>query len=243
MWLYLSILLLTLAAPAGADTIDVAVASNFAAPAAELAQRFENATGHGVRLSTASTGVLFAQVMHGAPFSVLLAADAERPRRLEEAGAGSGRFTYAIGRLVLWSADPALADTNCRDQLDNLESMRLAIANPLTAPYGVAARQFLMRIDAWDAAADNLVYGENVAQAFQFTATRNASLGLVAASQAQSRSAPAAACEWPVPASMHDPIEQQAILLQDSEAARAFGAFLAGDDGRAIIRAHGYEVP
>ena len=116
---------------------------------AELVVRFENSTGHQVRISAASTGMLYAQIVNGAPFSVLLAADAERPARLEESGAGiSGtRFTYAIGGLVLWSADVALSDADCRDQLDNLESLRLAIANPQTAPYGIAAMQFLMRAD------------------------------------------------------------------------------------------------
>jgi molybdate transport system substrate-binding protein len=244
MRLFRIILPLLLSATAGAETINAAIASNFAVPAAELVVRFEQLTGHQVRVSTASTGLLYAQIRNGAPYSVLLAADAERPRLLEESGdavAGT-RFSYAIGGLVLWSADPALADANCRDQLDNLESMRLAIANPLTAPYGVAAKQFLMRADVWNETEDNLVYGENIAQTLQFVATRNASMGLVAAAQMTDERLPATTCQWPVPASMHDAIEQQAILVKDDEVGRAFLAFLGSAEGREIIRAHGYEV-
>lgn len=238
------ILLLLLSATTSAETINAAVASNFAVPAAELVVRFEQLTGHQVRVSTASTGLLYAQIRNGAPHSVFLAADAERPRLLEQSGqavAGT-RFTYAVGGLVLWSADPALSDADCRDQLDNLESMRLAIANPLTAPYGVAAKQFLMRADVWNDTEDNLVYGENIAQTLQFVATRNASLGLVAAAQLTDERLPATACKWPVPATMHDPVEQQAVLIKDDEVGRAFLAFLRSAEGREIIRANGFEV-
>jgi molybdate transport system substrate-binding protein len=238
------ILLLLSWATAGAETINAAVASNFAVPAAELVVRFEQLTGHQVRVSTAATGLLHAQITNGAPHSVFLAADAERPRLLEQSGhaiAGT-RFTYAVGGLVLWSADPALADADCRDQLDNLESMRLAIANPLTAPYGVAAKQFLMRADIWNDTEDNLVYGENIAQTLQFVATRNANLGLIAAAQLTDTRLPATTCKWPVPSTMHDAIEQQAILINDNEVGRAFLAFLGSDEGREIIRAHGFEV-
>jgi molybdate transport system substrate-binding protein len=239
------ILPLLLSATAGADTINAAVASNFTATAAELAAQFEAVSGHEVRIASASTGKLYAQIVNGAPFGVLLAADAERPALLEKSGAGVAdtRFTYAIGRLVLWSADPALAEADCRDQLDNLESMRLAIANPLTAPYGVAAKQFLMRADVWNDTEDNLVYGENISQALQFAATRNANMGLVAAAQLTDERLPAATCRWSVPASMHGPIEQQAILIKDEGVGRAFLEFVSSTEGREIIRAHGYEVP
>jgi molybdate transport system substrate-binding protein len=245
MRLHRIILPLLLSATACADTITVAVASNFSVAASGLVVRFEQLTGHHVRVATASTGLLYAQASNGAPFSAFLAADADRPRLLQESGVGiaGSRFTYAIGRLVLWSADPALSGADCRDQLDNLERMRLAIANPLTAPYGEAAKQFLMRADIWDDTEDNLVYGENIAQTFQFVATRNANMGLIAASQLIGDRVPATACEWTVPDSMHEPIEQQAILLDETDAARAFLEFLASSEGRAIIRAHGYEVP
>lgn len=245
MWLIRFILPLVLSATAAAEPLTVAVASNFIRPAGELAARYAEESGNEVRISAASTGKLYAQITNGAPFGVLLAADSERPALLEESGTGvaGSRFTYATGRLVLWSADMALADADCREQLHNLEDLRLAIANPLTAPYGVAAMQFLMRIDEWDEVRDNLVYGESIAQALQFTASRNANLGLIAASQAMDERLPAASCHWLVPDSMHDPIEQQAIQISDDDVAQAFLEFLRGPDGRAIIRAHGYEVP
>ena len=236
--------LLFLCESASAETLTVAVASNFIRPAEELAARFTAASGYEVRISSASTGQLFAQIRNGAPYGVFLAADAKRPTRLEESGIGvkGTRFTYALGRLVLWSADAALTDVDCREQLDNLESLRLAIANPLTAPYGVAAMQFLMRADIWNDAQDNLVYGENIAQTLQFVATRNANLGLIAASQASDERLPTASCRWAVPDSMHEPIEQQALLIRDDEAARAFLEFMRGPEGTEIIRAHGYQV-
>ena len=239
------ILLLFVCTSVSAEPISVAVASNFSAPMAELVALFEESTGHRVRTSTAATGILYAQIVNGAPFSVLLAADAERPQRLEKSGAGiSGtRFTYAVGGLVLWSVDDALADADCRDQLDNLESLRLAIANPQTAPYGIAAMQFLMRADLWNDAQDNLVFGANIAQTLQFVASKNANLGLIAASQAMDQRLPAATCQWAVPSSMHDPIEQQAILIRDDAVGRALLDFLKSADAREIIRAHGYEVP
>ena len=232
-------------ARAEAEPLTVAVASNFIWPAEELAARFEETSGHEVRIASASTGKLYAQIVNGAPFGVLLAADAERPALLEESGAGLAetRFTYAIGRLVLWSADVALASADCLDQLHNLENLRLAIANPLTAPYGVAAMQFLMREDVWNDAQDNIVYGENIAQTLQFVASRNANVGLIAASQANDARLPAASCRWDVPDSMHEPIEQQAIQISDSEASHAFLEFVRGPEGREIIRDHGYEVP
>jgi len=244
MRLLRSILPLFLFASADAEQIVVAVASNFIAPFEELAQTFQQATGHVVLSSTGSTGMLYASITNGAPFSVLLAADEQRPYLLEQSGDGIAgtRFTYAIGGLVLWSADPALSGADCRGQLDNLESLRLAIANPLTAPYGVAAMEFLMRVDVWDEAQDNLVYGENISQALQFVATRNANMGLLAASHVIDERLPAATCRWAVPASMHRPIEQQAILLRDGKAGRAFLDFLRSSEGKDIIRAHGYEV-
>jgi molybdate transport system substrate-binding protein len=239
------ILPLFLFASADAEQIVVAVASNFIAPFQELAQTFQQATGHVVLSSAGSTGMLYASITNGAPFSVLLAADEQRPYLLEQSGDGIAgtRFTYAVGGLILWSADPALSDADCRGQLDNLGSLRLAIANPLTAPYGVAAMEFLMRADVWDEAQDNLVYGENISQALQFVATRNANMGLVAASHVIDERLPAATCRWAVPASMHRPIEQQAILLRDGKAGRAFLEFLRSSKGKDIIRAHGYEVP
>lgn len=244
-WLLLSFLF---APSVDAEPVTVAVASNFVAPMGELVAAFEQATGHVVQVSPASTGVLYAAARNGARYAALLAADSERPRRLEQEGLGvpGSRFTYAIGTLVLWSADPALAGSDCRSALDDLGSRRLAIANPVTAPYGVAAQSFLRHAGLWDQVQDNLVYGQNIAQTLQFVATRNASLGLVATSQVNSEQLPAATCQWAVPAATHAPIEQQAILLEQgagTEVAAEFLEFVGSPAGRAIIAALGYEVP
>jgi molybdate transport system substrate-binding protein len=239
---------LLFAASADAERITVAVASNFIVPMGELVGAFEQSTGQAVQVSSASTGVLYAAARNGARYAALLAADSERPQRLEQEGFGvpGTRFTYAIGTLVLWSADPGLEGGDCRSALEDLGKRRLAIANPVTAPYGAAARNFLQNAGLWEQVQSNLVFGQNIAQTLQFVATRNASLGLVAASQVHSEQLPGATCQWPVPPELHEPIEQQAILLRPAEGndiALAFLDFVRGPEGRAIIRALGYEVP
>ena len=244
----ITVLLAAFALPAAtAEPLTLAVASNFSIPARELAATFADETGHAVRLAGGSTGKLYAQLINGVPFYVFLAADAERPRLLEESGQGvaSSRFTYAIGSLVLWSRDPAFADTDCGDALRALGNRKLAIANPLTAPYGAAAKAFLQSIDLWEAVQPQLVYGENIAQTLQFAATGNASLGLIAESHARVNGLPEATCTWPVPASSHLPLEQQAILLRratDNAAAHDFLAFLRDEEARDIISSGGYTV-
>jgi molybdate transport system substrate-binding protein len=233
-------------AAAGAEPLTIAVASNFARPAAAIAERFEEETGWPVRIATGSTGQLYAQIVHGAPFDVFLAADAERPRLLAESGQGVAgtRFSYAAGSLVLWSRDPELAGHDCRAALDALGNKRLAIANPDTAPYGLAARQFLESAGLWDAVSARIVYGENIAQTLHFVVSGNASLGLIAASEAVDPRLPAPTCRWDVPQSAHGPIVQQAILLRPSAPrAREFMDFLRGPVARAIIRDYGYTVP
>ena len=229
----------------GAETVTVAVASNFLRPAEDIVATFEAASGHEVTLTTASTGKLYAQIENGAPYDVLLAADAERPRRLAASGSGIGesRFTYAIGGLTLWSRDKALAGEDCLAQLADLKSKRLAIANPLTAPYGVAAQQFLQGAELWPEVEERLVFGENIAQTLHFVASGNASLGLIARSQAMDARLPPATCSWPVPTNTHEPLEQQAILLQraaNNVAATSFMRFLQGAVAAEIISAHGY---
>lgn len=231
-----------------AEWLTLAAASNFARPAHEIAERFEAASGHSVRVTTASTGKLYAQIVNGAPFDVLLAADAERPRLLEESGAGVAgtRFTYAVGGLTLWSRDAELVGEDCREQLIRLGSKRLAIANPLTAPYGVAARQFLQGEGLWPIVEPQLVFGENISQALHFVVSGNASLGLIARSQALDARLPAPTCQWFVPQSTHEPLEQQAVLLQraaENEAATGFVAFLRSPAARKVIHDHGYTVP
>ncbi len=234
-------------APAESAVV-VAVASNFRRPAESLAQVFEQQTDYSVVITSGSTGTLYAQIVNGAPFDVLLAADAERPGLLVESGAAlpDSRFTYAVGQLVLWSADPALAGDDCAEALQGRRFRRLAIANPDTAPYGAAARQVLERLTLWGELDGRLVVGENIAQAMLFVATGNANLGLVARSQIDNPGLPASTCRWAVPQDWHAPIEQQAVQLQraaDNEAAKAFLSFLQSDQARPMISSYGYTVP
>ena len=233
---------------AGAESITVAVASNFTTTLHDLAARFEAESGHTVRVSSASTGVLYAQIANGAPFDVLLAADAERPRLLEADGHGvaGSRFTYAIGHLVLWSRNPALTGVDCRAQLENLGQQRLAIANPDTAPYGAAARDSLIGLNLWKRVQAQLVVGRNIAQTLQFVASGNASLGFIAENQMLDKRLPKTTCSWPVPPELHNAIEQQAILLRraaENSVASDFLSFLRNAAGRAIIEHNGYAVP
>jgi len=230
---------------ASADSLLIGVASNFTVTAQEIAESFLIDSGHDVRISGASTGKLFVQIQNGAPFDILLAADAARPERLGRSGHGipKSRFTYAIGQLVLWSRNPDLEQSTCRVRLAHLGSDRLAIANPDTAPYGAAARQTLIQLGLWDRVQPRLVIGENIAQTLQFVASGNASLGFVAKSQIGNERLPAASCSWDVTPDFHDPVEQQAILLKraaHNPVAHEFLEFLRGESGRAIIARNGY---
>ena len=233
------------AAPAtqGAD-VTVAVAANFAAPMKRIAQAFERATGHRVVAAYASTGKLYAQIVQGAPFQVLLAADAKTPERLQAEGravAGS-RFTYAIGQLALWSRDAGVVDAQ-GEVLRSDRVSRLAIADPKLAPYGAAAMQVLQRLGLQAALAPRLVTGESIAQAWQFTATGNAPLGFVALSQVMQDGALTRGSAWVVPAELHDPIRQDAVLLhagKHHEAAIALLRFLRSEEARRLIREFGY---
>jgi len=233
--------------PAGAEQLTIAVASNFARPAHALAEKFEAASGQPVRVTTASTGKLYAQIVNGAPFDILFAADAARPLLLEESGLGveGTRFTYAIGRLVLWSAESAMVGATCEQALADLGKKRLAIANPITAPYGMAAKEYLEAAGLWNDVESQLVYGENIAQTLHFVVSGGAGFGLIARSQAMDERLPVTACSWLVPDDMHAPIEQQAVLLPhggSNKAAAEFLAFVASSVGRQIIEKHGYSV-
>jgi len=235
------------AAPASAEQLTIAVASNFTRPAHVLAEKFEETSGQPIRVTTASTGKLYAQIVNGAPFDILFAADAARPSLLEESGLGveGTRFTYAVGRLVLWSADSDTDGEYCEQALADLGKRKLAIANPLTAPYGVAAKDYLQTAGIWNEVEPHLVYGENIAQTLHFVVSGGASFGLIAHSQARDERLPVAACHRLVPEDMHAPIEQQAILLRFGEknkTASEFLAFVAGSYGRQIIAEHGYSV-
>ncbi|NND46591.1 MAG: molybdate ABC transporter substrate-binding protein [Woeseiaceae bacterium] len=247
--LHAPLLLLTLlASPLVADdVITVAVASNFATTARELADRFTQQSEVPVRLSYGSTGKLYAQIINGAPFDVFLAADVARPMLLEGSGhsVAGMRFTYATGSLTLWSADARLKARDCRDVLIKGDFRHLALANPITAPYGKAARDVLMHLQLWDTAYRRIVFGENIAQALQFTATRNATLGFIARSQTLRATLPAATCSWQVPATMHDPIEQQLVLLSraaGNTGAQRFLEFMRSPAAHEIIVARGYGV-
>ena len=248
--LHVPILLLALFAnPLVADdAITVAVASNFAPTARELADHFTQQSAVPVRLSYGSTGKLYAQIVNGAPFDVFLAADTERPGLLEGSGhsvAGT-RFTYATGSLVLWSADARLSGQDCREVLLRGDFRHLALANPKTAPYGKAARDVLTHLQLWDSAYRRIVFGENIAQALQFTATGNATLGFIARSQILLPALPAAICSWHVPESMHTPIEQQLVLLSraaDNTGAKKFIEFMRSPAAHEIIIEQGYGAP
>ncbi len=233
-----------------ADTLTIAVASNFRATAEDIATEFIAETGHDVRISSGSTGKLHAQLVHGAPYDVLLAANEESPRLIEASGAGvSGtRFTYAVGTLVLWSSADRVVNrvADCAEELQSLGSFRLAIANPETAPYGHAAKEFLVAANLWTRVSPRLVYGENVAQALHFAVTGNARYALVANSQAIDPRLPTATCAWPVPTDLYAPIEQQAILLQraaDDPVAQEFLQYLQSARVRDRIQKSGYGVP
>lgn len=241
-----AILLLLLLAPAPsalAARVTVAVAANFAATAERIAEAFTSAQGHEVVLIAGSTGKHYAQVVAGAPFDVLLAADRARPERLEQDGlavAGS-RFTYARGRLALWSPRAGRVDANGA-VLGSGEFRHLALANPRLAPYGLAAQQVLTGLGLWESLQPRLVFGESVGQAFGFVRSGAAELGLVALSQVLV-AAGEDGSTWIVPESLHAPIEQQAVLLRDAAESRAFLAFLRGETAGAIIAASGYGAP
>ena len=239
-------ILSVLCLPARAADVSVAVAANFAAPMQELAAAFERASGHRAVVSLGSTGRFYTQVRNGAPFQLMLSADDETPARLEQEGlavAGS-RFTYATGRLALWSATPGVVDAQ-GEVLRRGGFARLAVADPKLAPYGAAAMQVLERLGLAAQLQPRLVYGENIAQAHQFVASGNAQLGLVAWSQVQAQGRIASGSGWQVPAQWHAPLRQDAVLLlpgREQPAALALAAFLRSEAARAIIRRHGYEL-
>ena len=238
-------LLLVITESTLATDIRVAVASNFAEPMKMLASRFEQKTGHKVILAFASTGKHYAQITNGAPFDAFFAADVERPRRLEEANrtVRGSRFTYAIGRLVLWSPRAELVDKN-GTILERGEFRRMAIANPRFAPYGLAAQQVLQTRGLWNIIQSRLVRGENISQSFHFVASGNAELGFVALSQIIKRPPNAVqGSYWKVPQSLYRPIQQQAVMLKENDATRSFLGFVRSPQARKLIEEFGYDLP
>ncbi len=244
------LLLVFFLAPARADEpLTIAVSSNFRHAAEEIAAAFTADSGIRVGLSSGSTGLLYAQIVNGAPFDVFLAADTERPRLLEQSGlAAEGTlFSYAIGKLVLISADSALRDQNCLNALKDGSYRHLAIANPDIAPYGAAARAYLQAEGLWGQARSRIVVGENIAQTFQFVATGNAALGIVAASQIRNVATPLPiTCKSVIQTADENSLIQSGIVLRRSaiqESARSFMMFLRSAEARELIVANGYGVP
>jgi len=240
---------LALSAAAGAATADeaqIAVAANFTAPMKEIIAAFEAESGHTVKASYGSTGKLYAQIKNGAPFEALLAADQKRPMLLEEEGTAvpGSRFTYAVGTLVLWSADPdAVQDGPALLKAGAFD--KLAIANPKLAPYGEASMQTMDALGVKAAIEPKLVMGENIAQAYQFVDTGNAEVGFVALSQVMQGGAITKGSGWIVPGDLHEPIRQDAVILksgQDNPAVTELFAYLKGDKAAAIIHDYGYET-
>lgn len=235
------------ACAASAGEVQVAAATHFAGPLARIGAAFTAATGHTLKISTGSTGKFYSQVRSGAPFEVLLAADEETPKKLEAEGhAVTGtRFTYAIGKLVLWSATPGLVD----DKGAVLASDRyrhIAIANPKVAPYGVAAQEVLRARGLLEQVTPRLVTAESIAQAYQFTATGNAEIGFVALSQVAVPGKPATGSLWLVPPQLHTELRHDAVLLKAgarNPAARALLDYLRSPAAQQVIGTFGYGLP
>jgi molybdate transport system substrate-binding protein len=243
---FAGLLALMACAVARADEVQVAVAANFTAPMQKIAAEFEKDTGHKAVLAFGATGKFYAQIVNGAPFEVLLAADDDTPARLEteHRTVPGTRFTYAIGKLVLWSAKDGYVD-NQGQVLKTGDYAHLAIANPKTAPYGAAAIETLAKLNLLDRVQAKLVQGENIAQAYQFVSTGNAPLGFVALSQVYRDGKFTSGSGWIVPASLHAPIRQDAVILAKggaNPAAQALERYLKSDKARGIIRSYGYEL-
>jgi molybdate transport system substrate-binding protein len=239
------VLLVAMAAPALAGEVQIAVAANFTAPMKLIAAAFEKSSGHKAALSFGATGKFYAQVASGAPFQVLLAADEAMPLKLEKDGAAVAgtRFTYATGRLVLWSPQPGRVDPQ-GEVLRKGDFRHLAIAAPKLAPYGAAAVETMTKLGVAASLESRLVIGESIGQAFSFVQSGNAELGFVALSQVQQDGRLKSGSAWIVPQNLHRPIRQDAVLLtrgNGSAAAAALLDYLKTDSARAIIRSFGYQ--
>jgi molybdate transport system substrate-binding protein len=231
---------------AHAGEVTVAVAANFTAPMQQIAQAFEQDTGHKALLAFGSTGKFYAQIKNGAPFAVLLAADDETPARLEKEGLTvvSTRFTYATGRLALWSKNASLVDDK-GEVLRSHRFQKLAMADPKLAPYGAAAMEVISKMGVQASVASKLVQGESIGQTYQFVSTENAQLGFVALSQISLEGRITQGSAWVVPQALHTPLKQDAVLLnpgKDNPAAHALLKYLQADKAKTIIRHYGYAL-
>jgi len=227
-----------------AEEIHVAVASNFGNAIKGLSQSFEQKTGHKVTLIFGSTGKHYAQIKNGAPFDAFFAADSKRPELLEKEGVvlPGTRFTYAVGKIILWSPKNGYVDSEGK-VLEKGNFRRLAIANPKLAPYGKAAQEVLQVRGLWNGLKGSIVRGENIGQTFQFIKSGNAQLGFVAYSQVKRPGHSIAGSWWEVPQALYTPIVQQAVLLKENEAARAFLKYVKSEVSLGIIHGFGYGTP
>ncbi len=228
-----------------ADEISIAVAANFTDATRDIVPLFEKATGHTVKVSFGSTGKLYAQIEHGAPFEVFLAADSKRPEKAEMAGLAveGSRFTYAVGKLALWSPKAGVFSDG-EAFVKKGDFNRAAIANPKTAPYGLAAQQVMEHLGVWNNLQAKLVRGDSIAQTFQFAATGNTEVGFVALSQVKAWKESNGSV-WEIPQAYYEPIAQQAVLLKkgsEKPAAQAFLDFLKSSEAHVVISGYGYGV-
>lgn len=241
----LFIIALVAGTPAWAEQALVAVAANFVPPFREIAIEFEHSTGHQLQIVGGSSGNFYSQIKNGAPFDIFFSADAERPHLLEDEGLGvkDTRVTYAIGRLVLWSPDADFIKGEETLRVNTIK--RLAIANPKTAPYGLAATQTLQKLDLWERLQPHIVMGENIGQTMGFIESGNVQLGFVALSQVMSPKVKGQGSRWDVPTNLHEPIRQDVILLtkgKENQAAKALIEFMSSPQAKKIIERYGYEL-
>jgi molybdate transport system substrate-binding protein len=229
-----------------ADEVSVAVAANFTAPMQKIAADFEKDTGHKIVASFGATGKFYAQIKNGAPFEVFLAADDETPAKLvkEDAAVGASAFTYAKGKLVLWSAKEGVVDDK-GEVLKKGSFDHIALANPKLAPYGAAALEAMKALGVHDALEPKFVTAENIAQTFQYVKTGNALLGFVALSQVMKDGKISEGSAWVLPGNLYQPIKQDAVILEKGKgkpAAEALMKYLKGDKAKAVIKSYGYEL-
>ncbi len=229
-----------------ADEVQVAVAANFTAPIQAIAKDFEKDTGHKLVASFGATGQFYTQIKNGAPFEVFLSADDTTPAKLEQEGDSvkGSRFTYAVGTLALWSARDGYVDDK-GEVLKSNTFEHLSIANPKAAPYGLAATQVLDKLGLTDATKPKIVEGQSITQAYQFVSTGNAELGFVALSQIFKDGKLTSGSAWIVPANLHEPIKQDAVILnkgKDNAAAKALIEYLKGPKAAAVIKSFGYQL-
>lgn len=230
---------------AHADEVSVAVAANFTAPMKKIAAEFEKDTGHKIVASYGATGKLYAQIKNGAPFEILLAADAETPTKLvkESAAVAGSQFTYAIGKLVLWSAKPEVVD-GAGEMLKKGRFDHIALANPKLAPYGSAAVKAMKALGVYDSLQAKFVTAQSIAQAHQFVQSGNALVGFVALSQVF-KDGKIEGSAWVIPADLYQPIRQDAVILEKGNgkpAVQALMKYLHGDKAKAVVKSYGYDL-